>query len=42
MRITRDLRYIAELEAELERMRFAAWSLGAFVLALVLSLAVVK
>ena len=42
MRVLRDLRYIAELEAEIERLRFAAWSLGAFVLALILALATVK
>jgi hypothetical protein len=42
MRITRDLRYITELEAEVERLRFMVLSLGAFVFALILAIAVVK
>lgn len=42
MRVTRDLRYIAELETELERVRFLALSLGALVFALILALAVTK
>jgi len=40
--VMRNARYIAELEAEIERLRFAAWSLSAFVLALILALATVK
>lgn len=42
MRITRDLRYIAALEAELERVRYAAISFAAFTFALILALAVVR
>ena len=42
MRTTSDLRYIAELEAELQYARFLALGLGAIVIALILALAVVK
>lgn len=42
MRVTRDLRYIAELESEIERLRFFAWSLAVILFATILTIAVVK